>query len=97
MRRHREETMNSVSPVFKQAEVENERVIALDQPEYYPIVVLPVVYSDGTEGVIVRFRLSDEDRQKVADGGDIVLSQLTFGNRFAPVNIGICGPNELPY
>jgi hypothetical protein len=49
--------MNSVSPVFTDAEVEHERVIALDQPEYVPIVVLPIalqVLNDGDKDVITK-------------------------------------------
>jgi hypothetical protein len=63
--------MQSVSPVWTDAEVEIERVIALDQPQYQPIIILPVRYSDGTSGLSVRFRLSDEERAAIAAGEDL--------------------------
>ena len=48
--------MDSVSPVWTEEQVGAEQVIALDQPEYLPIVILPVLYSDGVAGMSVRFR-----------------------------------------
>jgi hypothetical protein len=89
--------VESVSPVWSEEEVEVERIIALDQPEYIPIVALPMCYSDGTRGLSVRFRLSDTERKAIAEGSDIVITELTFGNPFTPVDIKLCKPNERPY
>lgn len=86
--------MESVSPVWSDFEVDQERVIALDQPQYIPIIVLPVQFSDGTRALTVRFRLSDEERKRIADGEDIVLTQL--GRMFVPTNITVTKPNEAP-
>lgn len=88
--------MQSVSPVWTEDEVELERVIALDQPQYIPIIVLPVRYSDGISGMVVRFRLSDEDRKAIADGADLMVSELTFGNPFTPISIQCLHPDERP-
>jgi hypothetical protein len=88
--------MESVSPVWSEEEIEVERIIALDQPEYVPIVVLPMCYSDGTPGLSVRFRLSDAERKAIAEGSDILITELTLG-QFTPIDIKICKPNERPY
>ena len=77
--------------------VEHERVIALDLPEYAPIVVLTVRYQpSGDIGTSVRFRLSDEERLKVAGGCDLVITELTGGRQFTPINVQVCKPNEAP-
>ena len=89
--------MQSVSPVWTDAEVEIERVIALDQPQYQPIIILPVRYIDNTSGLSVRFRLTDEERRAIAEGADLVITELTFGGPFTPLNMAVCKPNESPY
>jgi hypothetical protein len=90
--------MDSVSPVWTDEEVHSECVVALDQPEYVPIVILPIVYSDGVVGMSVRFRLSDEERKTIADGGDLVITELTSleNRRFTPIKVQVCMPNERP-
>jgi hypothetical protein len=87
--------MQSVSPVWTDNEVEFEKVVALDQPEYFPVVVLPIRYGDGNGpmGLAVRFRLTDDERKQVADGGDIIITQLSSG-QLTPVNIQIRQPGE---
>jgi hypothetical protein len=89
--------MDSVSPVWTEEQVGIERVIALDQSQYLPIVVLPVRYSDGTSGLSVRFRLSDEERKAVAEGADVVVTELTFGADFTPIDIRFCVAGKAPY
>ena len=89
--------MNSVSPVWTEAEVEIERIIALDQPEYLPIVALPVRFSDGASGMSVRFRPTDEERKAIADGADILVTELTFGGPFTPISLFAAKPNETPF
>ena len=82
--------MDSVSPVYTEETVRIERVIALDQPQYSPVVILPVVYEDGTQAMAVRFRFTEEERKLIADGGDLLLTELTFGrNKFTPVQLQI--------
>jgi hypothetical protein len=88
--------MDSVSPVWTEEEVEIERVIALDQENYIPIVALPVRFSDGHSGMSVRFRLTDEERKAIADGADFVITELTFGGSFTPICVSVCKPNERP-
>jgi hypothetical protein len=88
--------MQSVSPVWTEEEVDVERVVALDQPEYYPIIVLPISYPDGTRALAVRFRLTEDEKKAIVDGADIIFTELTFGGRFAPVAVHLCKPNERP-
>ena len=89
--------MNSVSPVWTEEEIPVERVIALDQEQYVPIIVLPIRYSDGISALAVRFRLSTEERKAIAEGADIILTEMTFGGPFTPVHIAVCQPNVRPY
>ena len=86
--------MQSVSPVVPGLE-EFEKIIALEQSEYFPICVL---YASNMPGapMVVRFRPTDEQRAKIAAGADLVLSQLTFKGGFAPVNFQVCDPDETP-
>lgn len=82
--------MISISPVYTEETVAIERVIALDQPEYQPIVILPVVCEDGNQGMCVRFEFSEGERKMIAEGADLLLTELTFGgNRFTPVSLQI--------
>jgi hypothetical protein len=87
--------MISVSPVLTEEHVESERVIALDQAEYTPLIILPVM-SDVSDGMVVRFRLNEEERARVAAGGDLVIMELTFGRQFTPIALGIVMPGVAP-
>lgn len=76
--------------------MESERVIALDQPEYIPLVGLPVLFSDGKKGVSVRFRFSEEERRAIADGADLVITELVAGG-FTPIHTCLSMPNQNPF
>ena len=89
--------MQSVSPVWTEKEVEIERVIALDQPEYTPIIVLPVRFQDGVSGLCVRFRLTDEERKALSDGYDLIITEMSFGGPFTPLSMQICKPDTNPF
>lgn len=89
--------MDSVSPVWTEAEVEWEQVIALDQKEYIPIVILSVQYADGDKGMAVRYRPTAAERRALAEGADLVITELTFGHQFTPINVTVCNPNERPF
>lgn len=99
--------MRSVSPVFSEAEVEFEKVIALDQPQYEPIITLPIdlhLKDESGETVeikqrfamAVRFRFSDEERKAITAGADLIATELIFGNPFTPLNFQLCKPDERP-
>lgn len=93
--------MKSVSPVFTLEEVQFEREIAKNQPEYSTVIGLPVTLEiiDEKTGeskrvpdwaVAIRFRLSDEERAAVAAGLDLVVTQLVFGQQLHPMNLQFC-------
>jgi hypothetical protein len=92
--------MNSVSPVLTETEVEAERVIALDQPEYYPFISLRVTYTDKdgnpeSGATLTRFRFSDKDREAIAAGADLILSQPHHGP-LMPIGLQLAMPNRYP-
>ncbi len=92
--------MNSISPVLTEYEVEAEQVIALDQPQYYPIISLRVTFNDkdGDEksvATMTRFRFSDKDRDAIAAGADLILSQPHHGP-LMPIGLQLAMPNEYP-
>jgi hypothetical protein len=85
--------MNPVSPVMP-GSASIERIYGANQPEYVP---LPAVYLDTpSRAVITRWRLTDEERNAVAAGADIVLSLLTFGQPLAPSHMQVVMPDEMP-
>ena len=71
--------MDSVSPVLTEAEVAFEQVVALESPDYFPIIVARVEFSDGSPGSVTRFRFSDKERERIAQGADLVLIQPHHG------------------
>ena len=92
--------MNSVSPVLTEAEIEAEQVIALDQPEYYPVISVRVTYNDKdgnpqSGATLTRFRFSDKDRERIAAGSDLILSQPHHGP-LMPIGLQLAMPNEYP-
>ena len=92
--------MNSVSPVLTEHEVEAEQVIALDQPQYYPIISLRVTFNDkdGDEksvATMTRFRFSDKDRDAIAAGADLILSQPHHGP-LMPIGLQLAMANQYP-
>lgn len=92
--------MNSISPVLTDVEVSAERVIALDQPEYYPVISLRVNYGgpDGDQlslATLTRYRFSDRERRTIAAGADLILSQPHHGS-LMPIGLQLAMPNEYP-
>lgn len=87
--------MDSVSPVLTEAEVASEQVIALDQPEYYPIVVLRAKFSDGGIGTMTRYRFSERERHMIACGADLLLTQPHHGP-LMPVGLQLAFADSYP-
>jgi len=46
--------------------------------------------------VISRWRLTDEERQAIAAGADIVLTLLSFGGPLTPSHLQVTMPDEMP-
>jgi len=99
--------MQSISPVYSEAEVPMEKTLALDQPQFKPVISLPVsieIINPKTFqrkllpnwGVALRFEFSDEDRAAIAAGGSLVLTEIVFGKQMTPINLQICMPGEKP-
>jgi hypothetical protein len=85
--------MTPVSPVMPGSE-SIEIVLGEGQPEYIP---LPAVFVDSEERpMVTRWRLDEDERAAIANGADVVLQQLTFRQKFQPVNLQIVMPNDNP-
>ena len=85
--------MYPVSPVMPGSK-EIEIVLGEGQPQYIP---LPAVWIDSpARPMVIRYRLTEEERRAVADGADIVMQQLTFHSPFHPVNLQVVGRDEMP-
>ena len=87
--------MQSVSPVLTEDEIGAEQVIALDQPEFLPIVVVRIRYADGSAATLTRFRFSDDERKAIAEGADLLLSQPHHGP-LMPIGLHIAKPDSYP-
>jgi hypothetical protein len=79
--------MQPVSPVITEEFVASEVVFAKDQPQYNP---LPVIRRP--DGVLLsRWKLTDEEREAIAAGADILLFNCTFNQPLQPVKIEVSG------
>ena len=86
--------MEPVSPVLPGSEGV-EITLGKGQEEIYN--PLPAFYIDSpSRPMITRWRLTEEERDAVSNGADIVLTQLTFCLPFRPVNLQVCGRDEMP-
>ncbi len=73
------------SPVLTEEFVPNEIVYAKDQPQYTP---LPVLRNEA--GIVLsRWTLTDDEREAILAGADIMLSVHTFGGPLQPVRLEI--------
>jgi hypothetical protein len=87
--------MDSVSPVLTDREVESEQVIALGQEQYYPIIVCRVRFVDESPCSMVRFRFTDEERELIARGADLIIGQPHHGSMM-PMSTQLAMPGEYP-
>lgn len=92
--------MNSVSPVLTEHEVEAELVIALEQKEYYPIITLRVTFNDKDDdpqsiATLTRFRFTDKEREAIANGADLILSQPHHG-QMMPIGLQLAMKDQYP-
>lgn len=67
-----------------------EVVIAKNQPEYEPLrsLVTP------TGVVLTRWKLNEEQRDRISLGQDLYLEILTFGNPLQPLRLSVCDNTE---
>jgi len=92
--------VQSVSPVFTEYEVPAEHVVALEQKQYYPIIVLQATFNDRDGEVesiasVTRFRFSDEERKLIAQGADLILSQ-PHHHSMMPIGLQLAWPDRYP-
>ena len=66
---------------------EHKVVFAKDQPEYNPLRAL--CSNDKQRKVMSRWTLTPEQRKAVAEGADIFLMLLTFGERLQPIQMAV--------
>jgi hypothetical protein len=71
--------VESVKPVVEGYE-RFEVTYAENQAEYTPLTTLRL-----ETGLMSRWRLTDVERQYIADGGDIFILQLHFGGPLQPI------------
>lgn len=84
--------MRTVAPRLGLPEI----MVAKEQEQYETVHVSLVDYSDGTKGVILRWRLDDEDRERIAAGEDLYMGLLTFGGPMQPVSLEVGRPDWAP-
>lgn len=70
-----------------------EVTLAEDQLEYKPLVAAVYRHPEH-DGIILltRWRLTDEDKERILKGEDIYLSVMTFGQPLQPIAIQV-GPD----
>lgn len=71
--------MEAVSPIIPGSE-QFEVVYAKDQPEYHP---LPVLRTENT--LVSRWRLTDQERERIAAGEDLFVCVMHFGQPLQPL------------
>lgn len=64
-----------------------EHVYAKDQPEYIPLRTLVSRTGDGK--VMSRWTLTADQRRDIANGADIFLTLMTFGQSLQPITLSI--------
>jgi hypothetical protein len=74
---------------------EHEVVYAKDQPQYLPLRSLRS--NNRNVDVMSRWTLTPEQRKAVADGADIFLTLMTFGNPLQPILMAVSDNPNLDY
>jgi hypothetical protein len=86
--------MRSISPVYSEELVCAEHVIALDQPEYLPLITLTV--NEFGNSSLARYEFTDEERKLIAEGADLVVAEMLFGHPYTPMALEIVPKNTPP-
>jgi hypothetical protein len=72
-----------------------EIAIAEEQLEYKTLTASPVLFDDGSLGLITRWAFTVEEKERVARGEDLFLTILTHGLPMQPVILGVGLPEWL--
>jgi hypothetical protein len=86
--------MRSISPIYNEELVQCEQVIALDQPEYLPLITLAVREFNNT--CLTRWEFTDEERKIIAEGGELIIGEMLFGGPYTPIALEVCPKNTPP-
>lgn len=74
-----------------------EMVIAEEQGEYKPLVAAVTFSTDYDSPLMVlRWKLTPEERQKLINGEDLWTTHLTFDHAFQPLTADVGKPDWLP-
>jgi hypothetical protein len=76
--------VNACSPVLPSSPQFTETVLAKDQPEYIPLPVAHIEYSDGARSMVSCYRLTWKERFTILFTGKVWWEQMTFGSRLQP-------------
>lgn len=71
-----------------------ETVVGEDQPRYRPLTVALFEMRAGEITILTRWTLTPAQRAQIAEGEDIYVTQLNFGESMTPMAV-LCGPG--PY
>ncbi len=81
-----------VSPVLP-GYIVDEVCFAENQPEYMRLPAVRV--QSPAQEVLTRWQLTEEDRQKIAEGADVYLWVSTFGMPLQPVCVEVATAKEI--
>ena len=84
--------MQACSPVLPSSPAIPETVLAKDQPQYIPLPVAHVQYTDGVRSMISCYRLTWRERLRILFIGKVWWEQLTFGQPLQPQKLYLCEP-----
>ncbi len=68
-----------------------EITVAEEQEEYMTLTAAVYEFADGAQGLLTRWRPTDEELRKLIAGEDLYLLQLTFGKPMQPIKLQV-GP-----
>lgn len=86
--------MHSISPVYTEELVPFEQVIALDQPEYLPLVTLSV--PEFGNPCLARYEFTGEERKLIAEGANLVVAEMLFGGKYTPMALEVVPKDTKP-
>lgn len=84
--------MESIHPVLPNSGQFRESLLAANQPQYKPLVVANITYSDGTQSMISCYKLTLRERVKLLLSGKVWWEQLTFGGPLQPQKMYLVEP-----
>jgi hypothetical protein len=87
--------MESVSPVFTEAEIKAEQVVALDQKQYKPIIVARVRGDGGWVASVTRYRFTAKELVAILEGADLLIYQPHLGD-IMPLGMALALPGQYP-